>query len=80
MLPIHNDVLKQYEAVLKKRAVPDSHHADWITGSDSGIILIFVENICFRILSLNMCVYSSKSCEKRNNPIAKSNIDYAITE
>ncbi|OIP59802.1 MAG: hypothetical protein COY75_00585 [Nitrospirae bacterium CG_4_10_14_0_8_um_filter_41_23] len=29
MKPIPSDILTQYEAVLKKRAVPDSRHADY---------------------------------------------------
>jgi hypothetical protein len=30
MLPIPDDILKQYEAVIEKRAVPLSRHADYI--------------------------------------------------
>lgn len=39
MLPIPDDIWEQYVAVLKKRAVPVSRHADY-SENGSGIILI----------------------------------------
>ena len=50
MRPLPDDILKQYEAVLKKRAVAISLHADIKSGS--GITLIPAVNILCRIPGL----------------------------